>query len=503
MTVSSRRRSTKSVEPQTLESVSPADGLLIATFPVLDADQVKAVVATARDASFWWRDLGFAGRAKRLAAWRTYMWRHVDFIAELIHRENGKPIDDAVLEVVLVIEHIQWAEKNAGKVLARQSVNPGPLFANFSARVDYEPLGVVGVIGPWNYPLYAPNSAACFALAAGNTVVLKPSEFTPAVSRWYVDAFAAANPDAPIGVLSLVTGFGETGAALCNSGVDKIGFTGSTRTGKLIMAQCAETLTPVVLECGGKDPVVVAEDADVKLAARAVAWGAFTNSGQTCVGVERVYVVDSVADEFEAALLGELEGVRPGDDARATYGPMTMPAQVDIVRRHVQDAHDRGATFLFGGLDSIGERYISPIVITDLAEDSVAVREETFGPTVTIRRVSDVDEAVALSNDHDYALSASVFSAKQGDEIADRLRAGQVTINSVIAFAGMGGVPMGGVGGSGFGRVHGADGMREFARPKSVVRQRFGLPGFDLITLRRAGHVLPLMKKVLGVRHGF
>ncbi|MFJ2756341.1 aldehyde dehydrogenase family protein [Nocardioides sp. NPDC087217] len=485
-----------------LDSRSPADGALVASFPVMAEDEVRAVVATAHAASTWWRDLGFDGRAVRLAAWRKHMWRRVDEIAELLHRENGKPLDDAVLEVVLTVEHLHWAARNAGRVLRSHKVNPGPLFSNYGARVDYDPLGVVGVIGPWNYPLYAPNSAVAFALAAGNTVVLKPSEFTPAVSRWYVDAFAEANPDAPEGVLSLVTGFGETGAALCNAGVDKIGFTGSTHTGKRVMAQCAETLTPVVLECGGKDPVIVAADADVVAAARAVAWGAFTNSGQTCVGVERVYVVDEVADEFESALLRELKEVRPGSDAGATYGPMTMPAQVDVVRRHVVDAVARGARFLKGGPESIGDRLIEPIVITDLPEDAAAVREETFGPTVTLRRCVDVDEAITLANDHDYALSASVFSRAQGEEIADRLRAGQITVNSVIAFAGMGAVPMGGVGASGFGRVHGADGLREFARPRGVVRQRFALPGFELITLRRAGHVMPLMKKVLSVRHG-
>lgn len=485
-----------------LLSVRPADGSAIAEFPVMAEDEVREIVAGARSAATWWRAQGFKGRAVHLARWRTWMWRHVEEIAELIHLENGKPVDDAVLEVVLAVEHILWAEKNAGKVLASQRVDPGPLFANYTARVDYDPLGVVGVIGPWNYPLYAPNSAVAFALAAGNTVVVKPSELTPAVSRWYVEAFAAANPRAPAGVLSVVTGFGETGAALCNAGVDKVAFTGSSRTGRRVMAQCAQTLTPVVLECGGKDPVVVAADADVAAAARAVAWGAFTNSGQTCVGVERVYVVDEVADEFCTRLLAELDGVRPGSDDGAAYGPMTMPAQVDIVRRHVEDAVARGATFLMGGPESVGERFISPIVITDLDEDAIAVREETFGPTVTVKRVVDVDEGIRLANDHDYALSAAVFSRRRGDEIARRLRAGQVTINSVIAFAGMGAVPMGGVGDSGFGRVHGADGLREFARPRAVVRQRFALPGFELISLRRAGHVLPLMKKVLGVRHG-
>lgn len=490
------------VDEDAFASFNPADDTVIGSFARMGEADVRATVSLAREASEWWRELGYGGRAKRLRAWRSHMWRHAAEITELIHRENGKPLDDALLELTLAVEHIKWAEDNAAKVLRRRKVSPGLLFANYAAAVDYQPMGVVGVIGPWNYPLYAPNSAVSFALAAGNTVVLKPSEFTPAVSEWYVRAFAAANPDAPVGVLQLVTGMGETGAALCNAGVDKIAFTGSTRTGKLIMAQCSATLTPVVLECGGKDPVVIASDANLKDAARAVAWGAFTNSGQTCVGVERVYVVESVRDEFIALLLKQVEGVRPGSDKGSTYGPMTMPAQVDIVRRHVTEAIEAGGTALVGGVDSVDDRFIGPVVILDAPESSSAVREETFGPTMTIRTVADVDEAIALANDHDYALSASVFSVGNGEAIASRLRAGQMSVNSVIAFAGMGAVPMGGVGASGFGRVHGADGLREFAQPRGIVRERFGLPGFELITLKRARHAIPMMKKILDVRHG-
>lgn len=484
------------------DSLNPADGSLVGNYPALTDDEVRRVVDAARDARSYWQELGYAGRAAALKAWRRQLWRSVDEIADLIHRENGKPFDDAVLETVLTIEHIKWAADHAPKVLRSRSVNPGLLFANFTASVDYVPLGVVGVIGPWNYPLYAPNSATAFALAAGNTVVLKPSEFTPATSEAYVRAFHQANPGMPAGVLQLVTGKGETGAALCNGGVDKVSFTGSTRTGRRIMAQCAETLTPVVLECGGKDPVIVAPDADLKLAAQAVAWGAFTNGGQTCVGVERVYVAQSVAEEFLALLQKQLKGVRAGSDAGATYGPMTMPAQVDIVRRHVEDALASGGHAVLGGLGSVRERFIEPIVLVDVPEESSAVREETFGPTVTVRRVADLDEAITLASDHDYALSASVFSRRQGSSIARRLRAGQVSINSVIAFAGMGGVPMGGVGGSGFGRVHGEEGLREFAQPRGVVRRRFGIPAFEVISLHRQRHVIPLMRKVIDIRHG-
>ncbi|MGN5237334.1 aldehyde dehydrogenase family protein [Rhodococcus sp. SJ-3] len=483
-------------------SLDPATGDEIDRFRIHDERAVQTRVDRARSTSAWWQHQGATGRAEHLRRWRTWIWRHADEVVDLLHRENGKPRDDAFIEVVLTVEHMRWAEENAARALTPPKSGPGLLFANYTTSVEYVPLGVVGIISPWNYPLYAPNSSVSFALAAGNTVVLKPSEYTPAVAAWYVEGFYRANPHAPLGIVGLTTGFGETGALLCNSGVDKIGFTGSTRTGKKIMEQCARTLTPVLLECGGKDPVVVAEDADLRAAARAIAWGAFSNAGQTCVGVERVYVVGGVRDKFLTELRRQLEQVRPGSGDDATYGPMTMPAQIEVVRRHIDAAVKDGGQLLLGGPESVGERYIEPVVILDTAEESDAVREETFGPTVTVRTVSDVDAAVKLANASDFALGASVFSRRRGVEIAEQLRAGQVSINSVVAFAGMGAVPMGGVGESGFGRVHGIDGMREFVRTRSVVRQRFSLPGFELIALRRKAHVLPILRRVLGLRHG-
>lgn len=482
----------------TVVSWNPADGSVIDTFPVLDRGQVTDLVDQARQAQQWWGALSFDERGLHLRRWRRQIWQSVTQIADVIHRENGKPFEDAVVEVALTVEHMRWAEKNARRALRSRRVAPGVLLANFSATVDREPLGVVGVIAPWNYPLYAPNSAAVFALAAGNTVVLKPSEYTPAVARHYVDAFREANPDAPPGCISVATGFGETGRALCTAGVDKISFTGSTRTGKAVMAACADTLTPVVLECGGKDAAIVAADADVEEAARAIAWGGYTNAGQTCVGVERVYVDATVFSRFTAALVAQIEAFREGT---AEMGPMTVPGQREVVERHVRGALASGGVAVVGGEQSIGDRYIGPILLRDVPEASAAVQEETFGPTLTLRAFDTVDEAVSLANAVPYGLSAAVFSRAHAESIAGRLEVGQVCLNSVIAFAGMGSVPMGGTKGSGFGRLHGEDGLREFSRPRATVCKRFSIPGFELMRLDRPRYLLLAMRVLLTLRH--
>lgn len=500
-TLAGKQTHSSNSDLESFDSTSPADDSVIATFSVDDEDTVKRVVSQSREAQLVWAEYSARRRRQVLRAWRREIWSHrAEFVA-LIHRENGKPTDDALLEIVLTLEHIAWAEKNAARLMRTRRESPGLLLANYSAHVDQVPLGVIGVIGPWNYPLYAANSAVSAALAAGNTVVFKPSEHTTAVGARYVRSFRDANPDIPADVLTMVTGLGPTGAALCQAGVDKIAFTGSTSTGSAIMAQCAPTLTPVVMECGGKDPVLVANDADIDVAAEAVAWGAFTNGGQTCVGVERVYVESAVASRFIDELVAHARTVRPGIDSDASYGPMTMPAQLDVVRRHLHDATAAGGRALIGGLGAVGARFAGPTVLVDTPEDCTAVREETFGPTVTVKIVADINEAVRLANDHQYALGASVFSRHRGNEIATRLECGQVTINSVIAFAGMGSIPMGGARASGFGRVHGKEGFAEFCRSRGRVERTFGVPGFELVSLRRKRWVIPLVDLLLGLRH--
>ena len=452
------------------DSLNPASGVVVDSFAVHTEAQVQAVVAAAKPGALWWNGLGFDGRESRLRDWARILALEIDELAALIHRENGKPLTDARLEVVGVIEHLHWAATHAAGVLGRRTVGRSWLFPNHKPSVGYRPYGVVGVIGPWNYPAFTPMGSIAYALAAGNAVVFKPSEYTPAVGSWLVDSFRRAVPEQP--VLQLVTGFGETGAALCTAGVGKLAFTGSTATAKSVMAACAQTLTPVLLECGSKDALIVAEDADLDAAARAAVWGALSNAGQTCVGVERVYAVDAIYDDFVSRLSAEARKPRPGSDPAADYGPITMPDQVGIIRGHIEDALDHGATAIVGGRDSVRPPFVDPTILVDTPEDRPAATEETFGPTLTVGRVRDVDEAIKRANGTAFGLSSAVFSRARGMEIAGRLRAGMTSINSVITFAVIPALPFGGVGASGFGRIHGADGLREFSWPHAIVAQQ-------------------------------
>jgi acyl-CoA reductase-like NAD-dependent aldehyde dehydrogenase len=367
--------------------------------------------------------------------------------------------------------------------------------ANQAATVRYAPIGVVGVIGPWNYPVFTPMGSIAYALAAGNAVVFKPSELTPGVGTALADSLAEIAEGHPL--LQVVTGFGETGAALCRAnGVGKIAFTGSTATGRRVMAACAENLTPVLIECGGKDPLIVDADADLAAAADACVWGGMSNAGQTCVGVERVYVVEQVADRFIAQVVRRAEALRPGD-----FGPMTMASQSAVVARHVDDALARGGRAVVGGPSSVHPPFIDPVVIVDVPEDSTAVTEETFGPLIVVNRVPDVDEAVRRANGTGYGLGATVFSRGRGEEIAAQLRCGMVAVNGVISFAGIPALPFGGVGDSGFGRIHGEDGLREFTRPQAVARQRFALP-IAVTSFRRTSRGMNALLGLVRLRHG-
>jgi aldehyde dehydrogenase (NAD+) len=486
--------------PAEFTSVDPRSGQTLASYPIHDAAHVDAVVARAREAASGWAGLGFAGRADVLGRWRALLVERLEELAELISAETGKPMDDARLELVLTIDHLAWAAKNAKRVLGPRTVRSGMLMINQKATLSYPPYGVIGVIGPWNYPVFTPMGSIAYALAAGNAVVFKPSEYTPGVGAWLVDSFAEV---APVGApaLHLVTGYGDTGAALCRSRVDKLAFTGSGATGRRVMATCAENLTPVLIECGGKDPLIVAEDADLDAAADAAVWGGMSNAGQTCVGVERVYVVESVAEQFLTRVRDKAANLHAGGGPDASFGPMTMPSQVDVVAGQIREALDAGATALVGGADSVAAPFIGPVVLTDVPETCTAITQETFGPLVAINRVVDVAEAVRRANATGYGLGAAVFSRANGRAIADQLRCGMVAVNGVISFAGIPSLPFGGVGESGFGRIHGADGLREFARPHAVASQRF-TPPIALTTFNRGKAAMPRTLQLVKLLYG-
>ena len=265
------------------------------------------------------------------------------------------------------------------------------------------------------------------------------------------------------------------------------------------MATCAETLTPVVIEAGGKDVLLVDEDADLDAAADAAVWGAMSNAGQTCTGVERIYVHERAHDEFVAGVLARVRDVRADPDGQ--IGPMTMPSQLDVIRDHIEDATRNGGRALIGGVDAVGEAFVQPTVLVDVPEDSRAVTDETFGPTVTIAKVPSMDEAVRRANASRYGLGATVFSRRRGVELARRIRSGMASVNSVIAFAGIPSLPFGGVGDSGFGRIHGPDGLREFTNPKSVAVQRFKAP-LMLTTFSRTAKDDSLFTQLITMLHG-
>jgi acyl-CoA reductase-like NAD-dependent aldehyde dehydrogenase len=458
-----------------IQTTDPRTGAPLAVVPDTDAAGVARAVARARDAFPTWTALTFKERSRHLKAVRDRLLDRAEDLVDIICAETGKQRAEAVTtELMAICETIDWYAKHGEGALRTQQVAAGTL-AHKKAWVRYEAVGVVGVISPWNYPFTLSMTPVLTALFAGCTVVLKPSEVTPTVGLAIGELFAGG----PWGdIVQVVTGGGATGEALVRSGVDKVCFTGSVRTGKRVMAAAADTLTPVLLELGGKDPMVVCADADLERAAKGAVWGAFQNSGQTCMSVERVYVERSVYDEFVDKVVAATSAIRQ-DDAGGDIGSMTFEPQLDTVERHLADAVDKGAKVLAGGsrLNRPG-LWFGPTVLVDVDHTMDVMRDETFGPVLPIMAVDSVDEAVKLANDSVYGLNSSVWTRDEelGISVANRLQAGNVCINDCIISYAVTGLPFGGVKESGIGRVHGVTGLREFCNSKSVLGQRVGAP---------------------------
>ncbi len=479
---------------------SPATGAEVGRAPILSPAEVDAAVARARVASGPWGAMTFAQRSEALSDFRRALANAADELAELLSAENGKPLAESYVELIATLSHVGHAATRAEKALAPRKVSPG-ILANFRATISYAPLGVIGVIGPWNYPVQTPVGSIAYALAAGNAVVWKPSELTPLIAVRIAEIAAATLPVRD--TLQVVTGAGETGAALARAAVDKIAFTGSAATGKRVMMAAAERLTPVLLELGGKDPMIVTDDADVEKAAEACVFGGLTNCGQACVSIERVYVAAAVHDKFVDELAKQVRELKPGAAGNdgADFGAMTSPAQVKIVRDHLEDAIAKGAKVVVGGPSEIDGNYIKPTILTNVDHTMKIMVEETFGPVIPVAKVNSLDEAVRLANDSKFGLGSSVFAGSQARAIADRIRAGMTSVNSVMGFAGIPSLPFGGVGDSGFGRIHGDEGLREFSRVKSTAEQTMSLP-INMMTFRQPKNAVQRLKGMIHQVYG-
>jgi succinate-semialdehyde dehydrogenase/glutarate-semialdehyde dehydrogenase len=455
-------------------SVNPATGAEIGRAANIGKEAVFAAVGRARTAFKTWRTTSFAERRQIVLRAREVILAEMDEIAVLISEEMGKPVVEAFsTEIAPVLDLMQYFARSTEKLLKPEKINIGQLaFLGRSSKIIYQPLGVVGIISPWNYPLAIPLGEVTMALMAGNAVVLKPSELTPFVGLKIGEIFRRAN--LPENVLQVLTGDGRTGAALVDAGANKIMFTGSVATGKKIAEAAAKNLIPVVLELGGKDPMIVLEDANLETAARAAVWGAFANSGQTCASVERLYVQEKIAPEFIKKVVALTKDLRQniGVEETTEIGSMVSERQLETVENHIADAREKGAQILTGGKrnQNLSGAFYEPTVLTNVDHDFRAMREETFGPTLPIMTFETEDDAVKLANDSEFGLTASVWTENiaRGRRIAEKLEAGTVTVNEVVYTHGIAQTPWGGVKNSGYGRTHGKLGLLELVTPQHV-----------------------------------
>jgi acyl-CoA reductase-like NAD-dependent aldehyde dehydrogenase len=457
---------------------NPATGATIASVPNLDADGVKTLVDRARAAQPAWDALGFAGRAELMYELRRWAVDNRERVARTLSEENGKPPDEAMLtEIFYVVDSLGFWAKKGPKYLADERVRThSPLLLGKKVVTRYRPYGVVGVIGPWNYPLTNNFGDAIPALVAGNSVVLKPSHVTPLTSMLMAEGFRAIG--GPEDVFTIATGTGGTGAELVKH-ADMIMFTGSTEVGKKILAQAADRLTPVSLELGGKDPMIVLRDADVERAANmAVQWG-MSNSGQICISVERVYVEEPIYDEFVDKVVTKVKALRqgvPGAPGSVDVGAMTFPSQIDVVEAHVKDAVEKGARVLTGGKRGEGPgQFYEPTVLVDVDHSMACMTEETFGPTLPIMKVRDEQEAVRLANDSPYGLDSSVFTkdVEKGERVARQIEAGATCVNDALMNYLAQEAPFAGAKESGMGARHGSPGIRKYCRTQTILVTRF------------------------------
>ena len=467
--------------PRVAESRNPATGELWKQYPTATRTEVLAAVARAREAQPAWLAQPLAIRIQALRRFHDCLYRRRNEVADALTRENGKPRAEAMgTEVAIVLDYARYYADRAPRFLRTPWSGAGPLATKRKRiRILHDPFGVVGIISPWNYPLMLAGGAALPALVTGNAVLLKPSELTPTSGALLAELFHEAG--LPDGIFTVLQGDGSTGAALCDAPVDKIFFTGSVATGRRVAIKCAEKLIPCGLELGGSDPAIVLADADLAHAASGIAWGRFSNAGQTCVAPKRVFVEAAAHDAFVTALVSAVGALRVGaGDAPSTdVGPMIRPDAVITLSAQRDDALAKGATIAVAAANTTDRahagNFFAPTVLTNVRADSRVLTEETFGPLLPVIKVRDADEAIALANATEFGLSASIWSrdVARAARLAERIEAGSVAINDSIIVGGMADVPHGGIKHSGYGRSHGMAGLEECVRTKTIVADQF------------------------------
>jgi succinate-semialdehyde dehydrogenase/glutarate-semialdehyde dehydrogenase len=459
----------------TLPSINPATGEVLAQFEKTPPGSVPGILSRARTAQSEWEEVPIRERCAKLRALRERMMASRNDLADAVVRESGKPRVEALFADVFVsldsAEH--WA-KEAARVLRTTRLPHHSTAAKAkSGYLVHEPLGVIAIISSWNYPLAIPMSQIVPAIVAGNAVICKTSDFTPQCGALIEKLFMDAG--FPKDLVTVVQGGGEVGQALIDAQPDKVMFTGSVTTGKRVAEACAKNLIPSVLELGGKDAMIVLADADLDVASSAAVWGSYTNCGQVCLSVERLYVEQSVAERFTALCAEKTRKLRlgPGSDPTTDVGPLIRPQHVQRMRDLLHDAVSQGAKILCGGgsRPDLGPSFFEPTVITDVDSTMKLFQDETFGPILAVQAVRDAEEAIARANDSPFSLAASVWTSdkQRGKAVARRLRAGAVMVNDAISYFGIAEAPHGGCGASGWGRTHGNAGLLEMVQTKYVV----------------------------------
>jgi len=457
---------------------NPATGEIIGKLPNEGIVQAICRTVLASRAQKRWAATPIRDRLRILGRFAELLCDQKDSVAAVISREAGKPEAEALsTEILVVLDTVKYLQNHVAAFLKPEPVPHGnPVMKLKGGTLLREPYGVVGIISPWNYPFSLPSIQTLTALVTGNAVVLKPSEFTPYSSLELEKLLCAAGLDPDL--LQIITGDGAAGAALLAANIQKVVFTGSVATGKRVAQAAAARLLPVVLELGGKDPMIVLEDADIDVASSAAVWGAFMNAGQTCLSVERCYVQEKIYPQFLEACVAKTSNLRIGigTDPNIDAGPMIHARQLAIVQSHVEDAIAHGARLLAGGkpLVSLGPNFFAPTILADVDHSMKIMREETFGPVLPVRSFKTEDEAVALANDSDFGLAACIFTndRKRGEDLARRVQAGTVMVNDVLTCFGISEAPHGGIKASGIGRTHGRFGLEEMVWPKYVDSDR-------------------------------